>query len=129
VIATDAGAEQIVNAVPHPGIGYRVAATESPGLDPALDGIVNHFYDDVIKPYWPPERTLIDAHYATLDFPFDEIFPPAFGMEQDCTCAQVLAYLRTLSAVQRYRHNERRELTSTQSPSTSSAAEYKDRPP
>lgn len=151
VIATDASTEQIANAVPHPGIDYRVATAESPGLDPgsvdlatvaqavhwfdrprfyaaasralrpggliavwsyglftidpALDAVVNHFYDDVIGPYWPPERRLIDAHYTTLDFPFDEITPPTFVMEHAWTCGQVLAYLRTWSAVQRYRRD------------------------
>jgi len=151
VIATDASAEQIAQAVPQPGIEYRIAAAESPGLDPksadlvtvaqavhwfdrprfyeaahrilrpggliavwsyglfvidpALDDIVNRFYDGVIGPYWPPERELVDAHYTTLDFPFEEITPPAFVMERDWTRDQVLAYLRTWSAVQRYRHD------------------------
>jgi len=155
VIATDASAEQIARAVPQPGIEYRVAAAESPGLDPqsadlvtvaqavhwfdrprfyeaarrilrpggliavwsyglfaidpALDGIVNRFFDGVIGPYWPPERKLVDAHYATLNFPFEEIKPPAFVMERDWTREQVLAYLRTWSAVQRYRHDEGRD--------------------
>jgi SAM-dependent methyltransferase len=35
VIATDASAEQIANAVPHPQVGYRTAPAEASGLDPA----------------------------------------------------------------------------------------------
>lgn len=73
-------------------------------IDPALDGVIDGFYDHLIGPYWPPERKLIDAHYATLDFPFAEITPPEFVMQQTWTLAQVLAYLRTWSAVQRYQH-------------------------
>lgn len=71
-------------------------------INPALDAVIDSFYDDLIGPYWPPERKLIDAHYATLDFPFAEITSPEFVMHQTWTPAQVLAYLRTWSAVQRY---------------------------
>jgi hypothetical protein len=149
VIATDASAEQIANAVPHHGIEYRVAAAESPGIEagsidlvavaqaahwfdrprfyaasrevlregglvalwsyglfeiePALDNLVGHFYRKTVGPHWPPERRLIDEHYATLDFPFAEISPPRFAMRRTWTRERVLAYLRTWSAVQRYR--------------------------
>jgi len=91
---------------------HGVIAAWSYGLfniEPALDTLVHHFYRHVTGPYWPPERRLIDERYATLDFPFGEIEPPDFTMERDWTCAQVLAYLGTWSAVQRYRRARGRD--------------------
>jgi hypothetical protein len=128
VIATDASAEQIANAVPQPRIEYRIAPAETPDLEaasvdlvtvaqavhwfnrtrfyaavadvlcddglvavwsyglftitPALDAVINGFYHDLLGTYWPPERKLIDEHYATLNFPFAEITPPAFAMSR-----------------------------------------------
>lgn len=72
-------------------------------LSPALDELIGHFYRQTVGSYWPPERRLVDEHYATLDFPFAELAPPEFVMSRMWTVDQVLAYLRTWSAVQRYR--------------------------
>lgn len=150
VIATDASARQIANAVPRDRIEYRVARAEAPGLkagsadlvtvaqaahwldrerfyasarhvlrrggllaiwgydllqvDKALDAVLGSFYRDTVGAYWPPERRLVDEHYAGLKFPFDEIPPPRLAMMvRTWTLEQLLAYLRTWSAVQRYR--------------------------
>jgi SAM-dependent methyltransferase len=40
VVATDASAEQIANAAPHPGVTYRVAPAEDSGLDDATVDLV-----------------------------------------------------------------------------------------
>jgi SAM-dependent methyltransferase len=40
VIATDASAQQIAAATPHPGISYRVAPAEASGLDPASADLI-----------------------------------------------------------------------------------------
>lgn len=72
-------------------------------LDPEMDRVIGDFYEGEIGPWWPSERRLIDQGYATLDFPFAEIAAPAFHMQQRWTLDQVLAYLGTWSAVQRYR--------------------------
>lgn len=72
-------------------------------IAPELDPVIEHFYRSTVGPYWPPERRLIDERYATLDFPFAEIVPPAFVIRCQWTLEQVLAYFRTWSAVQRYR--------------------------
>ena len=70
---------------------------------PALDELVGYFYSETIGSYWPPERRLVEERYATLEFPFAEIEPPNFVMRHEWTAEQVLGYLRTWSAVQRYR--------------------------
>ena len=155
VIATDASAEQLRHAFPHPRIEYRRARAETPDLppasieliiaaqavhwldrkrfyatatrtlreggliavwcyslfqlDPDIDGVIAELYEDVVGPYWPPERRLIDEHYRSLEFPFTEIPAPEFQMRQSWTLNQVLDYLHTWSAVQRYMRREERD--------------------
>ena len=72
-------------------------------IDPALDAVLDTFYRETVGGYWPPERRLIDDHYAGLEFPFDEVPPPRFAMARSWTLEQLLAYIRTWSAVQHYR--------------------------
>ncbi|HET7396672.1 MAG TPA: class I SAM-dependent methyltransferase [Gammaproteobacteria bacterium] len=71
-------------------------------IAPEVDAVIEEFYEGESKPYWPPERRLIDAGYRTLEFPFTEITAPTIHMQQHWSMAQLLAYLRTWSAVQRY---------------------------
>jgi len=71
-------------------------------IDPAIDAVIYDFYRGPVGPYWPGERALVDERYRTIDFPFEELSPPAFAMSADWTLPQVLGYLRTWSAVGRY---------------------------
>jgi SAM-dependent methyltransferase len=84
-----------------------VVAVWSYGLhqlgDHAIDDAIHRFYRDVVGPYWPPERALIERGYRTIPFPFAEIGPPPFEMLARWTLPQLLGYLRTWSAVARYR--------------------------
>jgi len=148
VVATDASAEQIRHAMPHPGIDYRVAPAEASGLaDHSVDlitvaqaahwfdlprfyaevarvlkpgGVIalwgygrmvlpgeldapfQRFYEEIVGPYWPPERALIDDAYKGLLFPFDEIAAPPFAIQVEWTLPRLVAYLSTWSAVKRY---------------------------
>lgn len=148
--ATDASAEQIAAATPHPRVHYRVAPAEASGLtpesidlitvaqalhwfdierfyshakqvlksngvlavwtyniqrvdDPAIDAIVQTFYHDVVGPYWPPERRLVETGYRELPFPFDELTPPSFEMSEHWSLPHLLGYLSSWSATGRYR--------------------------
>ena len=60
------------------------------------------FYSNVVGPYWPPERTLVEEGYRTISFPFDEIAPPPFHMESRWTLEQLLGYFGTWSATNRF---------------------------
>jgi len=72
-------------------------------VDPACDALVDRFYEDVIGPYWPPERRHVESGYATLPFPLEEIAAPRIDLTSDWNLHQVIRYLGTWSAVQRYR--------------------------
>jgi hypothetical protein len=70
--------------------------------DPVVDAIVSDFYRNVVGPYWPRERRYVEERYASLPFPFEEISTPSFALHAEWSCGDVLGYLRSWSAVQRY---------------------------
>src|ERR1700755_911146 len=47
-------------------------------INPEIDKIIQHFYTQVIGPYWDKERKLVDEQYKTIPFPFEEIKTPPF---------------------------------------------------
>jgi SAM-dependent methyltransferase len=71
-------------------------------VTPEVDAVVRRLYSEVVGPYWPPERLLIEAGYATLEFPFEEIVPPPFRMEKEWALVDLEGYLRTWSATRRF---------------------------
>ncbi|HEY6484201.1 MAG TPA: class I SAM-dependent methyltransferase [Steroidobacteraceae bacterium] len=67
-----------------------------------IDTLLQHFYHDIVGPYWPAERRLVEAGYRALPFPFAPLEPPAFQMREQWPLAHLLGYLRTWSATGRY---------------------------
>lgn len=72
-------------------------------IAPHIDRLLARFEHEVVGQYWPPERRHVDAGYADIPFPLAPVPAPAFAMRQHWTLAQVLDYLGTWSAVQRFR--------------------------
>ena len=70
-----------------------------------VDRAVWRLYTDVVGPYWPGDRKLIDREYAGITLPFAPLAPPRFDMEKRWTMDEVLGYLGTWSAVRRYRED------------------------
>jgi SAM-dependent methyltransferase len=70
-------------------------------IDPAIDEVVNRYYYEVVGPFWPPERKLVEQ-FADLPFPFREIDPPKFEMTAHWNLDHLLGYLRTWSSTQRF---------------------------
>jgi SAM-dependent methyltransferase len=71
-------------------------------VNPELDLQINHFYKNVVGPYWDPERRLIDDHYQTIPFPFREIKAPPFSFSFRWSLEHLAGYLSTWSAVRKY---------------------------
>ena len=71
-------------------------------ITPDIDAIVNRYYTDIVGADWPPERRLVEEGYRTLAFPFEEITPPPFHMVHRWNLSQVLGYVGSWSATQRY---------------------------
>ena len=81
---------------------YGLIRIEAPDA-PALDAIVLAFYHDVLGPYWPAERRLVDAGYRDIRLPEAELAPPSFHMERRWTLDELVGYVGTWSAVGAYR--------------------------
>lgn len=74
--------------------------------DESLDRVLQQFYEDIVGPYWPAERCHVEAGYRTLPFPFPELVPPSFAMEMEWSLTELLGYVGTWSASQRFREVE-----------------------
>ena len=70
-------------------------------IKPAIDEVVNRYYSEVVAPFWPPERELVE-HFADLPFPFHKIDPPKFEMTVQWNLNHLIGYLGTWSATQRF---------------------------
>ncbi len=72
-------------------------------VDEEVQPIIDHFYWNITKPYWDPERDHIEAGYQTIPFPYNEIGDvPKFQMEKEVTLDELVGYISTWSAVQHY---------------------------
>lgn len=71
-------------------------------VNPAVDAVIDRFYDEVVGDYWPPERRHVEQAYATLPFPFPRIDTPAFTLRKQWRLQALLGYVQSWSAVQRY---------------------------
>lgn len=72
-------------------------------VEAKIDEIINQFYSEIVGPFWPPERKLIETNYQSIPFPFEAISFPQFEMQATWTLDHLLGYLKSWSAVQRYR--------------------------
>jgi SAM-dependent methyltransferase len=72
-------------------------------VSPEADVLLQRFYGETVGRYWPPERRHIDAAYRSLAFPFVGLPFPELAMERRWTLEQLGDYIRTWSAVDRFR--------------------------
>jgi SAM-dependent methyltransferase len=87
-----------------PGGVLAVWTYGSPLLDDAtLQRNLSRFHDDLVGLYWPVNRRHVDAGYRTLRFPFPELGSPTFAMREQWTLGQLLGYIGTWTATQRFR--------------------------
>jgi SAM-dependent methyltransferase len=75
-------------------VTYGIIEMEEP-----IDPVVQHFYRDVVGPYWPAERRRVEEGYRSLDFPFEEFAAPPLAIEVAWNLAQLAGYVDTWSAV------------------------------
>ncbi len=74
--------------------------------DEHVNAVVQRFYADVVGPYWPPERALVDSGYETIEFPFELIVPPTSmpgALTVSWTLPELLGYVGTWSSAAHYR--------------------------
>jgi SAM-dependent methyltransferase len=67
----------------------------------APDERVQHFYRDVVGPYWPPGREHVENGYADLPFPFVELPAKRIDMTVSWDLDAFLGYVRSWSSTGR----------------------------
>ncbi|HAV78247.1 MAG TPA: SAM-dependent methyltransferase [Anaerolineae bacterium] len=154
VYATDASAEQIARAYPHPKVEYHVEPAEEvalesssadlvtvaqavhwfdfdkfhgevqrvlktngvlavwtygwPEISPQVDKAVYKFYSETLSGYWPERIRYAEEGYHTLPFPYEEIMPPSFAMENKWNLSQLIGFLDSWSGTQKYLEQKRK---------------------
>jgi hypothetical protein len=71
-------------------------------IDPEIDKVIMDFYSNTVGPYWDSARHLVEQHYQTITFPFEEIQTPGFSIKVQWTIDQLSGYLQSWSATQKY---------------------------
>ena len=64
--------------------------------------VVDHFYREIVGPYWYPERKYLDEKYKSIPFPFIEVETPDFKSRENWSLERLLGYLNTWSSVKNY---------------------------
>jgi SAM-dependent methyltransferase len=72
-------------------------------VSPEIDAVLRRYHDEIVGPFWPPERKIVGRGYRDLPFPFEEVAAPDLWIETRWTLKHLLGYLSTWSATQRYR--------------------------
>jgi len=92
-----------VRRVARPGSVLACWCYELSTVDEQVDAVINRYYKEIVGPYWPPERELVESGYRTLPFPFEELTAPSFRMVASWDLHHLMGYLGTWSATARYR--------------------------
>ena len=71
-------------------------------VDSDCDEVINELYTNIVGPYWPPERKLVDEGYRSIELPMPSISSPEFAMKAHWSADEMLGYLLTWSSSQRY---------------------------
>ena len=72
-------------------------------ITPAIDSVIQDYYQHTVGKYWPPERHYVEQAYDSIDFPYAERTTPEFNMQVDWNLQQVMGYLATWSATRLYK--------------------------
>jgi ubiquinone/menaquinone biosynthesis C-methylase UbiE len=71
-------------------------------INKETDAIVHYLYENVLGPFWEPERKLVEENYDNIHLPFEKLMVPNFDMFAYWTFEHLIGYLRTWSALISY---------------------------
>ena len=73
-----------------------------PTIDEEVDQILNTYHYQTLDNYWVAQNRLVEKEYTTIPFPFKEIQSPPFQYQKLFSLDDLIGYLNTWSATQRY---------------------------
>lgn len=91
-----------VKRVSKPNALLAVWCYEIAKISPEIDAKVTELYETVLGNYWEPERKLVQEGYRNEIFPFEEIKAPKFELEVSWSIEQLIGYICTWSALQKF---------------------------
>lgn len=70
--------------------------------DPKITDLIQKIGKVILKDHWSPQPKLIWDNYSKIPFPFKEFSPPAFHQSLSWDMDELIGYLTTWSATQKY---------------------------
>ncbi|MBS1912036.1 MAG: class I SAM-dependent methyltransferase [Bacteroidetes bacterium] len=67
-----------------------------------IDPILTRYSREIVGPYWSPRIVKVHGTYRDLPFPFEEIDAPPFVIEVEWSARDILGYLGSWSATQKF---------------------------
>lgn len=74
----------------------------APSVSPEINNVIKVLHDVTLDAFWQPENRLVEKEYSTIPFPFTELAAPEFVCEKMMSLNDLVGYLTTWSAVQRF---------------------------
>ena len=71
-------------------------------IETKIDAIIHYFYYTIIKKYCSKGSQYLENEFQNIDFPFFKIIDKNYSYTTQLTFDELIAYLNTWSAVQRY---------------------------
>lgn len=93
--------EKAIARVAKPGAVLVIWAYFLPSVEGLPDAIIQHFYNESLKGYWPKERKHIDEKYRNVNFSFPKIADEEISMTAEWTLDQLCGFFSSWSAVNR----------------------------
>ena len=73
------------------------------GIEKPIDKLINHFYKEIVGPYWNSERKHVDDAYQSISLDFEEIeLKKQYHITVNWTLKALEGYLSSWSSVQNY---------------------------
>lgn len=91
-----------VRRVAAPDAAIAAWTYSSARMDGDVGAILHRYMSQDVGAYWPPERKFVDNEYRDIPFPFERLAVPPMTLEYEWTLEQIVGYLRTMSATDRY---------------------------
>jgi ubiquinone/menaquinone biosynthesis C-methylase UbiE len=91
-----------VRRVARPGTMIALWSYGPRDIADAVGPLVHRYQEEIVGPYWPERIGYVHDRYASLPFPFAEHTAPEFQLTATWNLDELLAFLDTWSASQRY---------------------------
>ena len=82
--------------------GYQLLYSDSP-----LDSVIEKLHTEIVGPFWPKGRELLDEGYTKIPFIYPREQVPPFKMQCRWQFSHLIGYLNTWSAVKAYENHHK----------------------